>query len=131
MITDPIGDFIIRLKNASMAGLSTVTLPYSKMKMSIAEVLKNGGFIADVEKHGKAVRKSIIVTLAKHSDGAARISGVKRVSKPGRRMYVASKNIHAVKYGKGLLVVSTPNGIMSGGDARKANVGGEALFEIF
>jgi small subunit ribosomal protein S8 len=131
MITDPIGDFIIRLKNASMAGLSTVTLPYSKMKMSIAEVLKNGGFVADVEKHGKTVRKSIIVTLAKHSDGAARISGVKRVSKPGRRMYVASKNIHAVKYGKGLLVVSTPNGIMSGGDARKANVGGEALFEIF
>jgi small subunit ribosomal protein S8 len=130
MITDPIGDFIIRLKNASMARLSSVTLPYSSMKMSVAEVLKVNGFVKDVEKHGKTVRKSIIVTLVP-TEGSSRISGVKRISKPGRRVYVSSKNIHPVKYGKGLLVVSTPNGVMSGGDARKANVGGEALFEIF
>lgn len=131
MVTDPIGDFIVRLKNASMAGSTTVTLPYSSMKSAVADVLKTAGFIAEVEKHGKAVQKSLIVTLARFQDGAPRISGVKRISKPGRRMYVASKHIHPVKYGKGLLVVSTPKGVMSGADAKKQNVGGEALFEIF
>jgi small subunit ribosomal protein S8 len=94
-------------------------------------VLKTAGFIADVEKHGKTARKSLIVTLTSHKDGAPRISGVKRISKPGRRMYVASKHIHPVKYGKGLLVISTPAGVMSGKEAREKNVGGEALFEIF
>jgi small subunit ribosomal protein S8 len=94
-------------------------------------VLKKAGFIADAEKHGKSARKTLSITLATFSDGAPRISGVKRISKPGRRMYVASKHIHPVKYGKGILVVSTPKGIMSGSDAKKENVGGEALFEMF
>lgn len=131
MVTDPIGDFIVRLKNASDVGKTSVTLPYSAMKMAIAEVLKKAGFIADCEKHGKTARKSLIVTLATHTDGSSRISGVKRISKPGRRMYVASKHIHPVKFGKGILVVSTPSGVMSGSDAKKANVGGEALFEMY
>lgn len=131
MVTDPLGDFIIRLKNASMVGIDTVTLPYSALKMAAAKVLEAAGFLASVEKHGKTARKSLIVTLAKHSDGAPKITGVKRISKPGRRMYVSAKNIHPVKYGKGILVVSTPAGVMSGAEARKQNVGGEALFEIF
>lgn len=131
MVNDPIGDFIIRLKNASAVNLSTVEVPYSALKFAVAEVLKNAGFIADVEKHGKDIQKKLIVTLVKAPNGQARIAGVKRISKPGRRMYVNAKHIHPVKYGKGILVLSTPSGVMTGSEARKLNVGGEALFEMF
>lgn len=131
MVNDPIGDFIVRIKNASDVGLTTVSVPYSSMKHSVAQVLKDAGFLTEVIKHGKTVRKSLIVTLNKHTDGAPRVTGVKRISKPGRRLYVAAKNIHPVKYGKGILVVSTSKGIMSGAAAKKENLGGEALFEMF
>jgi small subunit ribosomal protein S8 len=130
MVNDPIGDFIVRLKNASDVGLAHVVVPYSKMKHTVADVLVASGFLVSATKEGKDTRMALTVHLV-YKDGQPKITGVKRISKPGRRMYVASKNIHAVKYGKGLLVVSTPNGIMSGAEARKQNVGGEALFEIF
>lgn len=131
MVNDPIGDFIVRLKNAADVGLATVTVPYSNMKHAVANVLKEADFLTDVVKHGKTVKKQLIVTLPKRADGTQRISGVKRISKPGRRMYVSSKNIHPVRFGKGILVVSTPKGIMSGTTAKKENLGGEALFELF
>ena len=99
--------------------------------MAIAEVLKSAGFITDVEKRGKKVRKTIHVVLAYKKDGTPRITEVKRISKPSRRVYKGAGEIFPVRYGKGILVLSTPNGIVTDAQARKERVGGEALFEIW
>ncbi len=131
MVGDPIGDFIIRLKNASAVNHEVVSIPFSKMKMAVAEVLKENGYIKDVEKSGKKVRKTIHVRLQYKDDGTPRISSVKRISKPGRRIYKSVDDIHSVRYGKGMSVISTPNGILTDSQARKARVGGEVLFEIW
>lgn len=131
MVGDPIGDFIVRLKNAGAVKHESVSLPHSKMKMAIAEVLKSTGFIKNVEKRGKKVRKTIHVDLMYKEDGTPRISEVKRVSKPGRRVYKSVNEIFPVRYGKGMLVLSTPKGILTDEQARKESVGGEALFEIW
>lgn len=130
MVNDPIGDFIVRLKNASDVGISHVVLPYSKLKHAIADTLAAAGFVGAVRKEGKDARKSLAVDLI-YVNGTPKISGVKRISKPGRRMYANTKEIYPVKYGKGLLILSTPKGILTGGQARKEGVGGETLFEIF
>jgi small subunit ribosomal protein S8 len=131
MVNDPVGDFIVRLKNAADVNLATVAVPYSNLKHAVADVLKQAGFLSDVVKHGKTVKKQLIVTIGKHADGTPRIQGVKRISKPGRRMYVSAKNINPIRFGKGILVVSTPKGVMSGSTAKKENLGGEAMFELF
>ncbi|MDP2650246.1 MAG: 30S ribosomal protein S8 [bacterium] len=131
MVGDPIGDFIIRLKNAGAVGRESVSVPYSQMKMAVAEVLKSEGFVKAVEKRGKKVRKTIHVDLLYKENGTPRIADVKRVSKPGRRMYRGAKQIFPVRYGKGMLVLSTPKGILTDKEARKERVGGEALFEIY
>ena len=130
MVNDPVGDFIIRIKNAGNAKLATLTVPYSNLKMAIAEVLKSTGFIEDVEKTGKKVKKSIVITLKEGKGGKAFINNVKRISKPGRRIYKSTKEIFPVRFGKGALILSTPKGILTGTQAKKENVGGEALFEI-
>jgi small subunit ribosomal protein S8 len=131
MVGDPIGDFIIRLKNAATAGHASVSVPYSKMKMAVAEALRDAGFVKAVEKRGKKVRKTIHVDLLYTKDGKPRVTSVKRLSKPGRRIYRSVREIFPVRYGKGLLVLSTPNGILTDKEARKERVGGEALFEIY
>ena len=131
MVGDPIGDFIVRLKNAGAVKHESVSIPHSKMKMAIAEVLQDAGFIKNVEKRGKKVRKTMHVDLAYKADGTPRITEVKRISKPSRRMYKAVEEIFPVRYGKGLLILSTPKGIMTDAQARKERVGGEALFEIW
>lgn len=131
MVGDPIGDFIIRLKNASAVAHDSVAVPHSKVKMAIAEVLKEAGFVKEVEKRGKKVRKTINVDLLYNKDGSPRITEVKRISKPSRRMYKGADEIFPVRYGKGVLVLSTPKGILTDAQARKEGVGGEALFEIW
>lgn len=131
MVGDPIGDFIVRLKNAGAVKHESVSLPHSKMKMAVAELLKESGYIKGVEKRGKKVRKTIHVDLAYNADGTPRITFTNRISKPGRRVYKAVEDIHPVRYGKGLLVLSTPKGILTDAQARKERVGGEALFEIY
>jgi len=131
MVNDPIADFIIRLKNAGMVGHKTVSVPFSQFKMAVAEALLKAGYVSSVEKTGKKIRKTIVVELAYKTNGNTRISSVKRVSKPGRRLYKSAKEIFPVRYGKGSLVISTPNGIMTDSEARDAHVGGEVLFEIY
>jgi len=131
MVTDPVGDFIIRLKNASVVKKDVVVTPHSKLCFAIAEVLQKNGYIKSVNKKGKKIQKTIEVELRYSKEDVSPIHGVQRVSKPGRRMYYGAKEIHPVKYGKGLLVLSTPKGILTGAVARKAKVGGEALFEIW
>ena len=131
MVGDPIGDFIVRLVNAGAVKHTSVSVPYSKMKMAVAEVLKEVGFVKSVEKQGKKIRKTIHVALMYKTDGTHRIKKVKRISKPGKRIYRAVNEIFPVRYGKGVLVLSTPKGILTGDQARKEKVGGEALFEIY
>ena len=131
MVNDPVGDFIIRLTNAGAIKKATVSLPFSNFKMAIAEKLKDAGYLSAVEKKGKKVKKTLDVTLAYNAEGMPRIQGVKRVSKPGRRLYKSVHEITRVRYGHGNLILSTPSGIKTDTEARKEKVGGEALFEIW
>ncbi|MDO8514282.1 MAG: 30S ribosomal protein S8 [bacterium] len=131
MVNDPIGDFIISLKNAGAIKKTSVSVPYSAFKMAVAEKLKDAGYVAGVEKKGKKVRKTLDVVLKYNAEGEHAINGVKRISKPGRRMYKSTREILPVRYGHGALVLSTPRGVMTDKEARKEKVGGEALFEIW
>lgn len=131
MVTDPIGDFIIRIKNAGAVGKDAVSVPHSKFRMAVAEKLKETGYIKSAEKKGKKIKKTIDISLVYEKDGAHKIKGVKRLSKPGRRLYKSAGEIHPIRYGHGAILLSTPNGVMTGKEAKKAGVGGEALFEIW
>lgn len=131
MVNDPVGDLIIRLKNASAVKTANISVPHSAFKFAIAEKLKDAGYIQAVEKKGKKVRKTLDITLKYDDAGQPVVRGVKRISKPGRRMYKSTIEIVPVRYGHGMLVLSTPKGVMTDKEARKAKVGGEALFEIW
>ncbi len=131
MVGDPIGDFIIQLKNAGMVRKSIVSIPYSKLKAAIADKLKESGFVAQVDKHGKKAKKALDITLKYDASGAPYIQGVQRISKPGRRLYRGVSEIFPVKYGRGKRILSTPAGILTGEEAREKNVGGEDLFIIW
>ncbi|MEM9336443.1 MAG: 30S ribosomal protein S8 [Patescibacteria group bacterium] len=129
MVSDKVGDFIVRLKNAEMVGKKEVVAPYSKLRHAIADKLKDTGYVAAVAAEGKTpVEKQLKVTL---SGDERRINGVKRVSKPGRRLYAKVADIHQVKFGKGHMILSTPAGILTDEEARKQKVGGEQLFIIW
>ncbi len=130
MVGDTVGDFIIQLKNAGMVGKKEVRLPYSKLKHAIADVLKNEGYVAEVSAEGKVADKQLIVNL-KYDNGSHSITDVKRISKPGRRLYAKASEIYPVKFGKGRVILSTPAGILTGEQAREKNVGGEQLFLIW
>lgn len=133
MVTDRVGDFIIRLQNAAMIGKRDVSAPYSAHLLAIAKKLKELGFLATVTtdvKEGK-VHKTLLVTLAYDERGVARLKGVNRISKPGRRLYAPHTAAHKVKGGTGARIISSPSGIISDAEARKNRVGGEELFEIW
>ncbi len=130
MVGDTIGDFIIRLKNAGAVGKKEVIVPHSKLRHAIADKLVAAGYILSVRDHGKKAEKTLIVTL-KYEAGKHRIAGVKRVSKPGRRLYTKVETIHPIKFGQGHIILSTPAGILTGEEAKAKNVGGEQLFIIW
>ncbi len=130
MVGDTIGDFIIRLKNAGAVGKKEVAIPYSKLKHAIADKLIAAGYIENAVLQGKKVQKTLSVTL-KYEDGQHKIRGVKRISKPGRRLYTKVADIHRVKFGVGHLILSTPAGILTNEEAKAQNVGGEQLFIIW
>ncbi len=130
MITDRVGDFIIRLKNAGAIGNQVVSAPYSKHIEAIAHKLAELGFVGRVEVSKKDPRV-LEVTLAYDAKGNHKIHDVKRISKPGRRMYVPAHEAHTVKNGLGARILSTPKGILSDKEARKVRAGGETLFEVW
>jgi small subunit ribosomal protein S8 len=130
MVSDRVGDFIIRLKNAGAIGNAIVTVPHSNHLVEIANKLKELGFVERVEVSKKAPMQ-IEVTLAYDAHGTHKITDVKRISKPGRRMYVGATESHSVKNGMGARILSTPKGILSDREARKVRAGGENLFEIW
>ena len=129
MVTDRVGDFIIRLKNAGAIGKHVVTVPYSKHLEAIALKLKDLGYVAGIEKGKKPY--VFEVELALDERGKSKIHGVKRISKPGRRLYVPSREAHSVKNGLGARIISTPRGILTDSEARKVRAGGENLFEVW
>ena len=131
MVNDPIADFIIRIKNAGMVGKETVSIPYSKLKYAIAEKLAESGYVGEVAKHGKKVKKTLDITLKYDEGGKHQIKGVQRKSRPGRRLYIGVTEIFPVKFGTGKRIISTPAGILTGEEARSKNVGGEELFIIW
>ncbi|MEX0931551.1 MAG: 30S ribosomal protein S8 [Candidatus Paceibacterota bacterium] len=128
-MNDKIADTINRLYTAGLSKKESVSMYGSKMVFSILELLKREGYVTDVSKKGKGV-ESISVTL-KYSGDTPAINGVKRISKSSKRMYLNVSGIHPVKSGKGVLVISTPKGILTDKEARKAHVGGEPLFTIW
>ena len=130
MVGDPISDLIIRIKNAGMVRIKTIELPYSKLKFEVAKKLQSKGYISNVEKVGEGVSKKITLKVI-YKDGISKITDVKRISKPGTRIYGGVSDIKKVKQGFGSLILSTPKGVLTGEEARKENVGGEILFSIW
>ena len=126
---DPIADMLTRIRNAGRALLPTVEIPHSRVKESLANILKQEGYVAEVAVDGK-VKKTIKVRL-KYEGKRCVIEGLKRISKPGLRHYVAATEIPRVRGGLGVAVVSTSEGVMSGLDARKKNIGGELLCYVW
>lgn len=125
-MVDPIADMLARLRNAHQALHQKVAVPRSKMKLAICEILKSEGYIQDYS----AAERDITVEL-KYEGGTALIAGMKRVSKPGRRVYVGASDIPSVQNGLGICVLSTSRGVLAGGEAKAQNVGGELLFEVW
>jgi small subunit ribosomal protein S8 len=130
MVTDPIGDMLAQIRNAGAVHKATLTLPYSKLRYAVATALVKHGYIESVAKKGKKVVKTMEIALLYVGD-KPRVSGAARLSKPSRRVYYAVKDIKPVRHGYGTLMLSTPTGILSGNEARKNKVGGEALFKIW
>lgn len=127
---DQISNMIITMKNGSLAGLPAVTFPYSKMKLAISDCLKKEGYVSEVSKKVKKGVPVLEVALV-YTDHKPKITEVERISKQSRRVYFGMKDIHSVRNGTGLIVLSTPKGILSGKEARKMQVGGEALFRLW
>jgi len=131
MVTDRVGDFIIRLQNAAAIGKQKVAVSYSSHIFAIAKKLKELGFIDAVETKKEGVKKNFVATLACDDSGQTKLHGVNRISKPGRRLYAPHTAIHRVKGGTGAKIISSSSGIISDAEARKRKVGGEELFEIW
>lgn len=127
---DPIANMIIAIKNAGDAGLKSVVLPYSNVKHRIGELLVKEGYLESVSKKSKKAVKSIEFAVS-YKDKKPKINGVERISKVSKRVYLKSKDIKPVRQGYGILVISTPQGIMTGKDAKKGNLGGEAMFKVW
>ena len=130
-VNDPIGDMLTRIRNACMARHTTVTMPSSKMKLAIATILKREGFIKDYTVVEGTPFDSISMTLKYMSDRRPAITGLRRVSKPGLRIYTKREDIPRVRGGLGLSILSTPKGVLAGHDAWREHVGGEVLCYIW
>lgn len=131
MVGDVVGDFIIRLKNAGAVKKDTISVPYSKLRHAVADKLVDAGYLTSVGTAGVKVQEKTLEVTLRYIDGSHIIRGVKRISKPGRRLYTKVSDIHPVKFGQGHIILSTPAGILTGEEARAKKVGGEQLFIIW
>ncbi len=130
MVNDPIADMLIQIKNAAMARRSFVELPSSKIKVAVANILVKEGYVQSAQHTGDKPKYTLKILL-KYEDGAPVITDVKRMSKPGLRVYVDRHHIPTVVGGMGIAIVSTPQGIMTGAKAKKIGLGGELLCEVW
>ena len=130
-VNDPVGDLIARINNAQMRKKPKISTPGSRLRVSVLEVLKNEGFIRGYTSVDHSDGRSEIEVELKYFDGQPVIREISRVSKPGRRVYVAVRNLPRINNGLGISILSTPKGVMADHDARDANVGGEVLCTVF
>ena len=130
-MNDPIADMLTRIRNSSLRGKSTVSTPASKLRVRVLEVLEDEGYIRGYESTTGSDGHPAIEISLKYYDGEPVIRELKRVSKPGRRVYMGVHDIPSVRQGLGVSIVSTPQGVMSDAKARAANVGGEVLCTVF
>ena len=131
VVTDAIADMLTRIRNANQMRYQEVLVPSSKMKLEIAKILKNEGFIEDVKETKDNVQGTIVLTLKYGPNKERVITGLKRISKPGLRVYAKSEDIPKVLNGLGIAIISTSKGLMTDRDARKNNLGGEVLAYIW
>ena len=131
MNTDPIADMLTRIRNANTVKHPSVEVPASKLKIELAKLLKEEGFIADYEVQEKGQFKVIVISLKYDVNGKPVITKLERISKPGLRHYSKAKNLQKVLGGMGIAVVSTPKGLLTDRKARKENVGGEVLYYVY
>lgn len=128
--TDPIADLLTRIRNAIMVGKNEVRLPSSKVKITVAKELARAGYLTDVKVEKASPRDIMIVTIARDGENA-NITEIARVSKPGRRVYARADEIPRVKSGRGVMIVSTSKGIMTGAEAIKNRLGGELICKVY
>jgi len=128
--TDPIADLLTRIRNAAMVGKNEVRVPSSKLKKTVAEQLKKNKYLADVKVEAGKPRDTLVITINKPGENSA-INEITRLSKPGRRLYVSVDEIPRVKSGRGLVLISTSKGVITGHEATKLRLGGELLLKVY
>jgi small subunit ribosomal protein S8 len=128
--SDPIADMLTRIRNAVTARQSRITVPHSKMKESIAQLLKTSGFVNDLSVSGNPPDKIMTIVINQENSNA-KISEIVRLSRPGRRQYSGSREIPVVKRGRGIVLVSTSRGLLTGNQAKKLGIGGELICKIY
>lgn len=127
---DPIADMLTKIRNSQAVFKETVVISFSNLKHEIAKILEKEGLVLKIEKKGKKIKKTIEITL-KYDNKIPAISGLKKISKPGQRIYLPAKKIKSVRGGYGLSIISTSKGVMTNKEARKQKTGGEVLCEIW
>ncbi|MDD2732213.1 MAG: 30S ribosomal protein S8 [Candidatus Pacebacteria bacterium] len=136
-MTDPITDMLNRIRNAQAVLKDSVEIPFSKLKYEIAQIMEKEGLIKKLEKKGKKEKKFFEITLNYYKDESAKegkkpvILGLRRISKPGQRIYTSSRDIKSVRGGYGISIISTPSGLMASKEAKKKKLGGEIICEIW
>ena len=128
--TDPIADLLTRIRNAAAVGHSEIRLPASKLKITVAKQLKAAGYLTDVKTESAKPRDILVVTINKPGENST-ISEINRISTPGRRVYVGANDIPRVKSGRGLVLISTSKGVITGDQAKKQRLGGELLLKVY
>ena len=128
--TDPIADLLTRIRNASAVGKNEIRVPNAKLKKVVADQLKKNGYLADVKVEAGSPRDTLVVTINKAGENVT-FTELTRMSKPGRRMYVGANDIPRVKSGRGIVLVSTSKGVITGQEAVKQRLGGEVLLKVY
>ena len=131
MYSDPIADLLTRIRNAGMARHETVVMPHSKVKAEMARILTEQGYVESFSERGEGARKKLVVELKYDPDGRRAIRGLRRMSRPGRRVYRKQANIPRVLDGLGVAILSTSRGILTDHEARRAGIGGEVLCFVY
>ena len=131
MMTDPIADMLTRIRNAGMARHAQTSCPSSKQKLAIATVLQRAGFLGSVNVEEREGHASLVLGIRYDDAGKPLIDGIQRISKPGRRVYVARDELPRVRYGLGVAVISTSRGVLSDREAREQSLGGELICEVW
>ena len=131
MMTDPVGDMLARIRNAGGARHAQMSCPASKLKLAVAKVLSSEGFVGEVSVDADEKKPTLTIDLRYQDDGRLMIEGMRRVSKPGRRIYVGADDVKQVRAGLGMSILSTSKGVLCDRDARAEKVGGEVICEVW